>query len=251
MKRENILYSVIGVLLGFIVGFAFANAANQRGYGAQAAPPGQSAQQTADLPPGHPPVEDSAAAGPGAAAIEAASKLALEQPGNFEAQLNAAELSYSAHRYDEAAKFFAAANRIRPEDFGALVGLGNVNFDAEKFADAEKWYAAALKQQPDNVNIRTDLGLTFFFREPRDVGRAVKEFRASLERDPAHVPTLQNMIVALTAQGDADAARSTLAKLESVSPQNPAVPRLRADLEKLNSTGQTAPKTSAANGGER
>lgn len=229
MKKENILYSVIGVLLGFIVGFAFANVANQRGYAPQAAAPGQ----TAGLPPDHPPIS-AVAAGPDAAAIEAASKLALEQPGNFEAQVNAADVLYSSHRYDEAAKFFASANRLRPEDFGALVGLGNVNFDAGKFVEAERWYAAALKQQPDNVDVRTDLGLTFFFRKPRDVGRAVKEYRASLERDPGHVATLQNITVALTAQRDADAARTTLAKLESVSPQNPAIPRLRAELENLS-----------------
>ncbi|HYY97825.1 MAG TPA: tetratricopeptide repeat protein [Pyrinomonadaceae bacterium] len=230
MKRENILYSIIGVLLGFIVGFAFANAANQRGFAVQTAPAGQAAQ-TAALPPDHPPIDG--AAGPGAEAIESASKLAAEQPGNFEAQVNAAQILYSAHRYDEAVKFFAAANRLRPEDFDALVGLGNANFDAEKFVEAERWYAAALKQRPDDVDVRTDLGLTFFFREPRDIGRAVKEYRASLERDPNHVATLQNITVALTAQGDADAARATLAKLKAVSPQNSAIPRLSADLEKL------------------
>src|SRR5215211_8457189 len=139
MKKENILYSVIGVLLGFIVGFAFANNTNQRGYAAQPAAPGQPAQ-TAGLPPDHPPIEGATSVGPDAAAVEAASKLAVEQPGNFEAQMNAAGVFYSAHRYDEAAKFFTAANKLRPEDFGALVGLGNANFDAEKFVEAERWY---------------------------------------------------------------------------------------------------------------
>jgi tetratricopeptide (TPR) repeat protein len=245
MKKENILYSVIGVLLGFIVGFAFANTTNQRGYAAQTAAglPGQ----TAGLPPDHPPIEG-AAAGPSAEAVETAAKLAAEQPGNFEAQMSAAETLYAAHRYDEAATFFAAANKLRPEDFGALVGLGNVNFDAEKFEEAEKWYTAALNQQPDNVNVRTDLGLTFFFREPRDIARAVKEYRASLERDPNHVPTLQNITVALTAQGDADAARATLSKLKAASPQNPAIPKLSADLEKLGSQGRTTVGTSGAGG---
>ena len=243
MKRENILYSIIGVLLGFIVGFAFANNANQRGYAAQPAASGQ----TAGLPPDHPPIR-ATEAGPDAATIEAASKLTLEQPGNFEAQVNAAELFYAAHRYDEAVKFFAAANKLRPEDFGALVGLGNANFDAEKFEEAEKWYTAALKRQPDNVNARTDLGLTFFFREPRDVERAIREYRASLERDPNHVPTLQNLTVALVAKGDAEAARATLSQLRAVSPQNPAIPKLSADLDKLGSQGRTAVKTSDAGG---
>jgi tetratricopeptide (TPR) repeat protein len=244
MKKENILYSIIGALVGFIVGFAFANTTNMRGYAAQTAAPAQT--QQAGLPPNHPPVEG-AAAGPNAAAVETALKLASEQPDNFDAQARAAELAYSAHRYDEASKLFARANKLRPDDFDVLVGLGNTNFDAERFEEAEAWYTAALAKQPDNVNVRTDLGLTFFFREPRDIERAVREFRASLERDPAHVQTLQNLTVALTAKGDAHAARATLATLESVNPQNPALQRLRADLEKLGPPGR-AVKTSA--GGE-
>jgi tetratricopeptide (TPR) repeat protein len=178
----------------------------------------------AGLPPDHPPVEG-AIAGPSAEVIEAAAKLASDQPDNFDAQTKAAQLFYSAHRYDDAIKFFSRANKLRPDNADVLTGLGNANFDAERFEDAEKWYTAALKQKPDDVNLRTDLGLTFFFSEPRDIERAVREFRASLERDPKHVPTLQNLVVALTAKGDAEAARATL---EAVSPQNPALARLRA-----------------------
>ena len=230
MKKDNILYIIIGALAGFIVGFAFANTANQSGYAMQPPAAGQ-AQQTAGLPPDHPAIEG-ANAGPDAATVEAALKLAGDQPDNFAAQMKAAEIAYAAHRYEEAIKLFGVANKLRPEQFDVLVGLGNTNFDAEKFVEAEEWYVAALKLQPDNVNVRTDLGLTFYFREPRDVERAVKEFRASLERDPRHIQTLQNLTVALTTKGDSAAAREALSKLEAVSPQNPALPRLRADIEK-------------------
>jgi tetratricopeptide (TPR) repeat protein len=246
MKKENILYSIIGILLGFIVGFTFANTTNQRGYAEQGVAAVQQ-QQPAGLPPNHPPVENS---GPSAESVEAAAKLAAEQPDNFDAQARAAEILYSAHRYAEAIKLFERANQLRPDDFDVLVGLGNTNFDAERFEEAGRWYAAALERQPDDVNVRTDLGLTYFFREPRDTERAVKEFRASLERDPSHVPTLQNLTVALNAAGDREAARATLAKLESVSPQNPALPRLRAELEKTNAAVQNPAKTSAEKGGD-
>src|SRR2546423_3823262 len=60
MSKENILFSVVGVLLGFIVGFAFANTVNQRG---AAAPTAQSSQQTAGLPPDHPPITGDGVAG--------------------------------------------------------------------------------------------------------------------------------------------------------------------------------------------
>lgn len=245
MKKENILYSIIGVLLGFIVGFMFANATNERGYAARqsGAAAGQQQPQPG-LPPNHPPIEG--VSGPSAAEVEAAAKLAAERPEDFEAQVRAAEQLYAAHRYEEASKTFARANQLRPEDFDVLVGLGNTNFDAEKFDVAERWYVAALKQQPDNVNVRTDLGLTFFFREPRDIERAVREFRASLEREPRHVQTLQNLTVALIAKGDATEARAILSRLESASPQNPALVRLRADLEKLAAPGRAASAPSAA-----
>src|SRR3954469_3692998 len=179
MKKENILYGIIGVLLGFIVGFTFANTTNRQGY----APPGVAAgqQQPTNLPPNHPPIENS---GPSAESVEAAAKLAAEQPDNFDAQAQAAQLSYAAHRYDDAIKLFSRANGLRPDSFDVLVGLGNTNFDAERFEEAERWYTAALVKRPDDVNLRTHLGLTFYSREPRDIERAIKEFRASLTRDP-------------------------------------------------------------------
>jgi len=233
MKKENILYSVVGALLGFIVGFAFANTANRQGYAsAQTTAAAVQTQQAQELPPGHPPV-DGANAGPDAEALAAATKLASEQPDNFDAQAHAARLSYAAHRYDEAIRLFTRADVLRPGDGDVLAGLGNTNFDAERFEEAGRWYADALRLRPDDVNLRTDLGLTFFFREPRDIERAVKEFRASLARDPRHVQTLQNLTVALITKGDAEAARATLAKLEEVNPQSPALPRLRSDLAKL------------------
>src|SRR5256885_1268680 len=61
MSKENILFSVVGVLLGFIVGFAFANTVNQRGI----APTAQAGQQTAGLPPDHPPIGGDGVAGVG------------------------------------------------------------------------------------------------------------------------------------------------------------------------------------------
>ena len=53
MTRENLLFAIIGVLLGFIVGFIFASTMSQRyAPGAPAAAP--SAQ---NLPADHPPVQ--------------------------------------------------------------------------------------------------------------------------------------------------------------------------------------------------
>ena len=76
-----------------------------------------------------------------------------------------------------------------------MVALGNANFDAGRYEIAEKWYTAALARNPKDVNVRTDLGLSFMFREPADYDRAIKEFRQSLATDPNHEQTLQDIVV--------------------------------------------------------
>lgn len=231
MNKDNILFGIIGLLLGLIIGFIFANSINQRG-----STGGAVAQQNQALPPDHPPItQPGAQSGPDVQAAQEAINQAKADPNNFNAQMKAADYTYQLQRFDDAIQFLQRANQLQPDNYEAIVQLGNVYFDANRFEEAEKWYTSALKIKPDDVNVRTDLGLTFYFRNPPDVDRAIKEYRASLAIDPNHVQTLQNLAVALIKKGSADEAKQTLAKLESVSPNNPALPRLRSDLEALQS----------------
>lgn len=247
MSKDRILFTVVGVLLGFIAGFMFANNVNRAGLaeehaGHEHSQPGQ----MQGLPPDHPPV-DAASMQPKVdeAALASAVAEADKAPTNFEAQAGAASILYAARRYDDSLKYLARANKLRPDDYEIVVGLGNVNFDAEKFVEAERWYAAALKVKPDDVNVRTDMGLTFMFREPADYERAVAEFKRSLEREPNHTQTLQNLTVAHTRRGDAAAARESLARLEAVQPKNVALARLRADIEEIGTAGPKAQSSDA------
>ena len=236
MNKENVLFSIVGVLVGFIVGFVFANTANRAGLAPPAA--GVAArQQMEGLPPGHPEVDPSQVRPKvDEAALGAAVKLAEEQTDNFAAQTNAAGLSAQAGRYDDAVKFYTRANRAKPEDYETLVALGNTLFDAGKLAEAEKWYAAALAKNPKDVNVRTDLGLTFLLREQPQYERAVAEFKRSLEVEPAHPQTLQNLTVAYTRKGDLAAAEATLAKLRAAAPQSPALEQLRSGIDEARSS---------------
>jgi tetratricopeptide (TPR) repeat protein len=231
MNKENTLFSIIGVLLGFVAGFVFANTANQRGLVAPAA----QAQQVQGLPPDHPPI-DGAAQRPAVdpSLVRDAEKLAESSPDNFDAQAKAGELNYEAQRFDQAINFWTRASRLKPDNYDVLVALGNANYDAQKFAEAERWYAQALSKKPDEVNVRTDYGLTFMLRDPADYDRAVSEFQRSLAREPKHIQTLQNLTVAYTRKGDAANARTTLARLQTVAPDSDTLPRLRADIEKMS-----------------
>ncbi len=238
MSKENLLFGVIGLFLGAIIGFMFANSINKTAL--TSAPASTSALPmtgaAGPLPPGsntmpadHPPIGTSGGQTGGAGAIaevSAAIEKAKAEPQNYDAQMTAADLYYQIQRFDDAAKFYEAAVKLKPESTEPLVKLGNALFDAEKYAEAEKWYTKALEKDPKNITVRTDLGLTFYLREPRDIPSAIKEYEKSLAIDQNHEITLQNMALAYRDANDTANLQKTIAKLKAVNPKNPALPQL-------------------------
>ena len=228
ITKDNVLFGIVGLLVGLIVGFMFTNSINQSsGVGSQ------TVRQNATLPAGHPDLQNGADEGQQGGAIpevQAAIEKARNEPENFDAQMKAAELFYQIQRFEGSIEFLTKANKLKPNDYGVAVQLGNANFDSNKYEEAEKWYTAALAKKPDDVNVRTDLGLTFVFRDSPNYDRAIQEFKRSLEKDPNHIQTLQNLTVAYSKKGDADNAKATLAKLEAIDPNNSAIPKLRESL---------------------
>src|SRR6266542_1273751 len=154
MTRDNLLFAIIGMLLGFIIGFMLHGIMTQRDATSRAN--AGSAQQGQSLPPNHPPVgNDSGTGDPQQifAQVQAAMKQAREQPDNFEAQITAAKLEYQVQRFDQAIEYLLKANQLRPNDFDVLASLGMVNMDAGRLEPSEKWYRAALAKQPENVAV--------------------------------------------------------------------------------------------------
>lgn len=230
MNKENVLFAAIGLLLGLIVGFMGANYLNKNAVSPT------TAANPLGLPQDHPAVQGQADPAT-MQQVQAAVEKADAEPQNFDAQVQAAELFYRIQRYEDAIKYYTQANSIRPEDYDVIVNLGNATFDATKFTEAEKWYLKALEAKKDDVNVRTDLGLTFIFRDPPDYDRAVAEFNKSLEVDPKHPQTLQNLVVAYTKKNDAAGATDTLKRLEEADPGNQAIPRLKEEIAKVSAPG--------------
>ncbi len=233
MNKENILFGIIGVLVGLIVGFMFANSVNQGAGAAVQSNPAASAKQNSNMPAGHPDISGADNPGVTMADVQKAVDEAKAQTDNVEAQLKAAEVNYRIERYNEAIEYLKRANQIQPENREIVVYLGNANFDANNYEEAEKWYANALEKDPNDVGVRTDMGLTFIFRTPPDYDRAEKEFLRSLEIDPKHGQTLQNLTVAYTKKGDAAKAKATLARLEAADAKNASIAKLREEIEKI------------------
>ena len=198
MSRENLLFGIIGILLGFIVGFMFASSMSQKQQMAQTASMGQS------MPTDHPPVGGAPNAPAGGGNPEAVRQQvtadlekARKEPDNFEAQLKAAELYYRIQRYDQALEFLLKANQLKPTDYNTVVTLGVVNLDAGHFDQAEKWYRAALKMKSDDVMVLA--GLAESTLQKKDA-KAAEEAIASLEKaDPnsQDLPRFREMLTGL------------------------------------------------------
>lgn len=231
MTKDNFLFAIIGLLLGAIIGFTVANKLNRNADFQPNNPAAiaNSGTSNPSLPPDHPsigtssnPTTQNAPLPQVAEAIEKAKK----NPNDFEAQMTAADLYYQIQKFEDAAVFYQNANKLRPNEVEPLIKLGNSYFDAEKYEEAEKWYQSALQKTPNDINVRTDYGLTFFLRNPRDVERAIKEYKISLGIDPKHELTLQNLALAYNEKKDSENLQKTLETLKSVNPNNPAIKEL-------------------------
>src|SRR5437773_9082604 len=235
MTKENILFGIVGLLAGLIIGFMFANSVNKH---ALSGIPTSTAAQTGNLPAGHPDVgrgQSGQQQQLGAPEVQAAIEKARAEPNNFEAQKQAANLYNQIQQFDGAIEFLKRANQLKPDDYDVIVRLGNANFDSDKYDEAEKWYSLAIIKKPDDADVRTDFGLLFMFRQPPNYDRAIQEFKRAIEYDPNHVETLQNLTVAYTKKADAVNASATLAKLENLDRSNPAISKLRSEIEALKS----------------
>jgi Flp pilus assembly protein TadD len=231
MSRENILFAVVGVLAGYIVAFHLVVYVNQ----SEGAPRGGAGQAaSAGLPDDHPslPTNEVKERQRLQSEAEAAAQAAREAPQDFDAQARAAAASLNAGQFEEAVDFLTRANQLRPGDYDTLVRLGNANFEARRFDVAERWYKEALSKKPEDPDVRSDLGLTYFLREPPQTDRAIAEFRRALDADPQHLFALHNLTFALTKARDFEAAEASLAKLERINPTGDNLPVLREELQK-------------------
>jgi len=198
MTRENLLFAIIGILLGFIVGFLLANSISQRDFAARLG--ATAGQQSQNLPPNHPPIGGDQTGKGGQqmlASVQTAMKQARENPNDFEAQVTAAKLEYQIQRYDQAIEYLLAANKLKPDDFDVLGMLGEANMDAKHYDAAAKWYKAALIKKPGDL------------------------------------PSLDGYCFVLLQNGDAKGAEEAMNKLAKLDPTNQDLPQFRDKLAEL------------------
>jgi tetratricopeptide (TPR) repeat protein len=198
LNKDNLLFTIIGLLIGFLAGYMLqeALAARQparRMAGDVAAAPQEAAAPSPGGAPGMP------AAG-GAPEMEAIQRLRERVEAN-------------------------------PKDAEAVLELANSNFQIGRWDRARDLYTQYLGLRPANPDVLSDLGVTH--RELGQFDRALDLFRQAQKMDEAHWQSIYNEVVVLAFDlkqwGRAEEALSRLRKMQ---PANPDVERLAGEVDR-------------------
>jgi Flp pilus assembly protein TadD len=251
VNKSNILFGIIGLFAGLVISFILTNALHNSApdpAGANVARPDRTSQadETQATNSSKDPSEsitDEDIRGAIAKADARKDDTALQR--NFGLALYQYEAQTRDTSYlPDVARFLKRAYERDPKDRDLAVALGNVLFDIGQssdpasFIEARQYYLKALELKPDDADVRTDLGLTYYFGQPSDPQRAIVEYRKSLALDPRHEPTLQNLASALITTGNRAEAQKRIDELQAVNPSNPSLPNLRAQLAQSRNAAQ-------------
>ena len=168
-------------------------------------------------------------------------------PNNFPFQKNLglALYRYGAMKQDadlltEAGRLLNRAFAADKNDYDVTVTLGNIGFDVgyikkdnAEFEKAREFYRLALEQKPKDVDVRTDLGLTYFLVNPPEYEKAVGEFQKSLQTDPKHEKTLQVLTETFLSQNNHAEAEKYLNRLKEVNSKNQYAAELETRIAQI------------------
>lgn len=253
MLKSNLLYLIIGLLAGLMVGFIFANMLGRKSL-EQAR-----AEATKSLPDA-----TNASAGKGsvpAAANQPAPAITEDQireaiaktdsrPDDINLQRNFGRALYHYANQTQDARYLPDVIRllkraydVNPKDRELTVDLANAYFDLGQtsdpasFNEARVYYLKALEMKPDDASMHRDLGLAYYYAQPSDPQRAIAEYRKSLRLAPRDERALQSLATALISTGNLEEARQRIEELQGINPDDPSLSDLRAQLAQSKSAG--------------
>jgi len=202
LTKDNVLFTVIGILVGFISGYLLHEVVAAR------QPPRQIAGMGVTAPGGEAAAmpEGGGEAAPGGGG-----------PGGGAAMKEIQEL----RQYVE----------THPDDADALRKLANLNFDIRNWSRALELYERFLKLKPNDADALSDLG--FCYREMKDFDKALASFHQAQTADPSHWQSYFNEVVVLGIDMKRfDEADKVLAKLRQMQPNNSDIEQLAAEVSR-------------------
>lgn len=229
MNSKSFWISIVAVVISFAGGFILANALNRNETEGLRAENARLKANSGDLS------ESESETVLAEDEIRRRIDEAERHPTDFSFQKNfgLALYRYAVIKQDEkmlseVEKILNRAHRLNEKDYDVLVALGNLQFDFgyfkknnDGFVKAREYYVKALQQNPNDVDVRTDLGLTYFLVNPPQLEKAIAEFKVSLENNPKHEKTLQFLTQSYIKTGNTPEAEVQLARLKEINPQTP------------------------------
>jgi tetratricopeptide (TPR) repeat protein len=235
-ETPTAVFAAIGLVLGLIVGFVVTDSIN-----AGAAPKKTASQSAGPLtgnekmPDNHPTVDKVDVEGEAQKAIEFG-----KQNLDYDSQMRVGNFLYvQTRKLKEAQPFLEKAHELKPNEVEPIVQIGNINFDIAQetsspqlMLEAAKWYEKALALKPDDINVRTDLGLTYYYRQPPNYEEAISNYDKSLAIQAKHPPTLYNKGVALAALKKFEESEAIYQILQESGAQKELLDSLRTEIDK-------------------
>jgi tetratricopeptide (TPR) repeat protein len=207
VNRDNLLFALLGLVLGFISAYWMFEAMATRQParlvpGAVAADPHQGLGPGAGQPPGQ-------AAGQGAPGAPGAGEQGMME-----------DIQQLRQRVAE-----------NPNDADAVLRLANANFDIQNWQRARELYMQYLKLRPNEPDVITDLGITY--RATGEYDQALGFFRQAQGIAPQHWQSRFNEAVVLAFDlKQFEKAEEILADLRRMQPDNPNIQQLAAEIER-------------------
>jgi len=237
VRGKLILFTLIGIAIGFIAGFLVANSINRSEIDDLKNDVVKA--RSADLSS-----QDSTNGTLSTEEIQAKIKEADEHPENLDYQKNLglALYRYGAIKSDpeviaEAARLLDRAIKLSPDDTDLILGSGNAWFDIgyikkdnQSFQKARSLYEKVLSKKPDDAGVRTDLGMTYFLETPPKDQKAIEEFKRSLAVDSKNEKALEFIVQSYSRLGDAESAGKYLSVLKEANPSNPSIAGLSSQI---------------------
>jgi tetratricopeptide (TPR) repeat protein len=240
MGKKGFWIASIGIIFGFAGGFFFANMINRQEIESLKAKASQT--QNADkmeLGDKDPNEQD-------LTPDEVRQKIerADQSPANIQYQRDLGMSLYLYAGVKKDAALLPDAKRLMlraygkdPKDLELLLALGNVSFDLgqskqdnKNLEEARGYYTQALQLKPKQIDVQTDIGSTYYLETPPQYEKALAEYHKSLELDPEHTRTLDNISRTLIMMGKLNEAEEPLAKLRKVDANYPALSELESLL---------------------
>jgi Flp pilus assembly protein TadD len=177
MKNKRLVTTVVGILVGFILGFFTSQAFVEAPAGMNEPQSVAPTQGTSQVPPDHPPAE----------VMEQLTELqrrAEAEPDNSQVRIALANTYYDMGRFDGAIQWYEEALLLVPDDVNIRTDLGTAYLYTGNPIKAVELYKRSLEIQPDHAQTLYNIGVTYL--STGNSAEALGSFQKLLEFHPDH-----------------------------------------------------------------